>query len=667
MTMRLLSKHNYTALLRTALLFGAIVVCQSLLLTACSSSDDVEPGPNQHPSEGDKVKVTFRIAPAGTKALTRAAGWMDTNVPSPTYDEEMMNVWTVVMVNDNGNKVERIFVGKPTKGPETANDNREIDFVVENLVLTSGDKYHIYSFANIAPTRVFSMLGMSVTNYTDPTADGVKTFDASVIKAANDAGTTGDTEATLIPKPATGGNDHYVDDIEVSLGANGKVYSDLTATDDPFGFGSKGIPMSNVQTFTVPSEDATKDLIVIRMFAKIEFRIFNQSESTDLRLKSITITDVTANPTTSESTLKLLPVLSNHDTMEATHADLKQDVENNMPTVTTADYKYELATPLTISKNTKYTDVLSTPAQTIAFYINESKAPTGGDNLFHIAVELMDADNLSTSESRFAVITKNDNAEGYTGDWDYIARNDYRIIPLVLDDVRYRLELIPYDFPEIGVYPSSAKLLNATKNLWQIDFHDYGHFHLVPRVVKIAASTTTEIPFSATKAALSGGKYADTTWSLIDENGTADAADWTASWKSWTDENKTTEYSASNAATVGLYGQRDGAGAAVYASLTDYAYPTAADASENGNFPVLDTNTKWNGYNATSPSTAPYIFGQIAPHTKDQTASCYHEFSVRVYPMDKPLPYELIYRVIVNYKQDHAAARKAVTRCCDHN
>lgn len=625
-----------------------------MVLVSCQSDTIGEEGGEVPADNNGKVKVSLTISPLGSAAHTRVTDWQDPNVNAGGLDEEMMNVWTVVMVNDNGNKVERIFVGKPTYTPNGhADDNREIDQVATDLELTEGASYHIYSFANIAPSQVFSLLHLNLTDYADPTNDEVKTFETSAISGSNDAGTTSGGEAVVKPKPATGGNDNdYVDDITVTMKANGKSYSDLTATDNPFGFGSKGIPMSNVQTFTVPAAtasetDRTKDLIVVRMFAKMEIPIYNES-ATAFKLTSLTISGITKND--ASNNLMLLPTLTDHDKMDATHGDIKATT----PDGNAADFVYTLANP-TIDANKKYAD--GTPAQTLAFYINESRTPSDNGGLFKITLQLEDETTKSTTELRYALISKSGNASGYSGDWDYIARNDYRVIPIVLDDVRYRLDLVPYDFPAIGVYPSSVEELESGTNpLYQINFHDYGHFHLVPKVTKIVGSTTAEIPFAKTRPTASGSGFASTVWSLIDEDGTQNADDWTASWKSYKAD-KTTAYAPSDAATVAFYGERDAYGAAKYTDLTTYSYPSAVDASENGNFPVLDTETVWNGCNTGTLNT-PYIFGQIAPHDANADVRVYHEFTIRVYPKGKSLPYELTYRFYMHLKQDHATARR---------
>lgn len=628
-----------------------LLAITSLFLFAACQDDQEELQKDSPSAHGDLVNVTLRIAPAGAySAATRATDWQDPNVNNSGLDEEMMNIWTVVMVNDNGNKVERIFVGKPTYTPSGhVDDNREIDVVAADLQLTAGAKYHFYSFANIDPEQVFTLLRLNVSGYTDLDNDAVVTFEASAISDANQQNTG---EATVLPKPAAGGNDSYVDDVTVSLGANGKVYTDLSKT-DPFGFGSKGIPMSNVQTYTVPSGSATKDLIVVRMFAKLQFPIYNETAS-DITLKSITISDVTLNPTGSEATLKLLPTLTDHDTMDPTHMDLKADVAT-MPNATVGDYTYTVPDgQQTIAANTKYED--STPATTLTFYINESKKPTNADGLYYLTVELDDHDY------RYALISQ----EGKTPDdndaWDYIARNDYRIIPIVLDD--YKLEIIPYDFPEIGVYPASVHEVDATKHVYEMLFHDYGHFHLLPVVthnagteqvdfVSVAPTTTYSYTASAGKAAAR--------WGLIGD-------DWTKSFKSYTDATAKTVFDLDyNSGTAKFYGSPGSTGLPennIYPTSLP-VYGTAVDYSENGDWPVFynnDVATQWKP--KAADEYRPYIFGQIAPQEFGANKKVFHEFKVNLYVSGSSTPRILTYRFYMHLKQDHATARRrSASRC----
>ena len=119
-----------TMMKRTTLIYGLLLAVVLPLLNACSHDDDVVVG-NNGAQDGGKVAVRLRLSQA---APATRADWVDT--PN-AEDEEMMNVWTVVIVKDNR------VVGVQTCEP-TGTD-REIDDLIE---LETGT-YTFYSFANI--------------------------------------------------------------------------------------------------------------------------------------------------------------------------------------------------------------------------------------------------------------------------------------------------------------------------------------------------------------------------------------------------------------------------------------------------------------------------------------------------------------------------------------
>ncbi|MBR1687678.1 MAG: hypothetical protein IJ710_03985 [Prevotella sp.] len=527
-------------------LIGGLAIAAAMLLTGCAA-DSTDDG-RQQPAGKDKVTVRLRVT-AADGAATRA--WVDA---ANATDDEMMNVWTVVVADATTGEVKYIHACRPTGDPR-----REVDDYVE---LTPGS-YKFYSFANMAPSVVMQLLGI----------DGTGAQGAEVTRAG-DNGAAGDRVPTYTPSN---------DDTFVTTAAVDKVYSiafDAGATvaadiDDktvgvkgngvditaPNNFGAPGIPMSNVQTKTVTA-DTELELIVVRMFAKIELRVQNATGNA-VNLTSVTLTDVTGN---TDGNLKLLPQLSDHDTMD--------------PRPTT-----EHATHLGTPEVTDFTlstgwNIAADATEVITFYINESETPplsaTNKFRRFFLKLQVS-----GESEYRYALID-DQNATGATGTWDYIARNDYRVIPVVLDD--YRLDILPFDFPPIGVYPASVK---EEDGLYTINFHDYGHFHLVPLVTRI--STGTAVPY---------GSGTPDYWTLD--------GDWSAAWSTWTDATKTTT------GDGGFY--------------VDETPSPAVDADDNGGHPVLDVTTTWNGY-------TPFIFGKIADPgaalSADRTA--YHELTVLVH------------------------------------
>lgn len=214
------------------------------------------------------------------------------------------------------------------------------------------------------------------------------------------------------------------------------------------------IPMSGVQQITIASNDpVTANLKVLRMLAKVELQLYNTTSS-DITISQVSLTDITSNPADGASNIYLLPqqtttsgnyyvsnttLLNDVATAEFTHTGLSTTVAANSTTT---------ATPLT-------------------FYVNESLAKE--PKYFVLSLTTNDG-----STTRYAML-----------EWDEIARNDYRVIPIYLDD--YKVEFVVEQYSAIGVMPEitySAGTLNIT-------FDTNGPFFLTPKVKQI--STDTEL------------------------------------------------------------------------------------------------------------------------------------------------------------------------------
>jgi hypothetical protein len=335
--------------------------------------------------------------------------------------------------------------------------------------------------------------------------------------------------------------------------------------------------MSNVQTYTIAST-GTYDLIVVRMMAKIKLQIKNTT-SASIKVNSVTLSNVTQNST---DNLKLLPSLSGHNTMEATHGD----IQPNLGAATQAD----LTIPITEGT------IAASATKEVTFYVNECGTPNNAEGLFYLT---LDIDNAGNSEYRYALInSQNTDATAADYKWDYIARNDYRIIPIKLDDLKF--EIIPYDFPAIGVYPVSVKELDATNHLYEFTFHDYGHFHLLPVVTKGGTPVEYSASFSGT----------DHQWRLVDN-------DWSKSWftatslgSAWLTDTEIT--------TNGFY--RD--------------QTATADGDEVGGKPYWYVNDgtagpQWDP--AGGSDYRPFVFGYIADPGSATKKQVYHEMKIQVY------------------------------------
>lgn len=524
------------------------------MLTACSSDDAANGGETPIDNDG-KVQVHLRVSAADSGTMR---AWADA---ANATDDEMMNVWTVVIVNDANDEVVEIQSCNPSS------PYAEIDDVTN---LTPGT-YRFYSFANIGASSLETLLGLPAGSVPVPSGtDAISTKEKSETPGDTGSGLGNIYQTGSNNQPTSGGT---IDDL-IQTTINGNNFNPTAANN---GLGAKGIPMSNVQTYTIAST-GTYDLIVVRMMAKIKLQIENTT-SASIKVNSVTLSNVTQNST---DNLKLLPSLtSGQKTMEYVHGD----IQPNLGAATQAD----LTIPITEGT------IAASATKEVTFYVNECGTPNNAEGLFYLT---LDVDNAGTSEYRYALInSQNTDATAADYKWDYIARNDYRIIPIRLDDLKF--EIIPYDFPAIGVYPVSVKEVDATNHVYDFEFHDYGHFHLLPSVTK----SGTPVEFSATTPTGSGYQ-----WTLIDN-------DWDKSWFTYAARGDAAQTANPNS----FY--RTGSG-----SIT-------IDGDDEGQTPVWYANTtgspQWDP--AASATYRPFIFGYIEDPGSATKKQVYHEMKIQVY------------------------------------
>ena len=374
------------------------------VMAACSSDSTETDLPNPNEKDG----LTLRIS-TGTTTRARATEWVDANA----QDEEMMNLWVVVVTNTSDGAVQKFLACRPPAGDTK---EREIDDVAR---ITQG-AYTIYSFANISIGDVCDLLGIDITTMTD------------IGNTPTEFETTGSVNHSTVAAKVT------------TVNGNG---FDPTAADN--GFGETGIPMSNVQTTT--ATDSSKDLIVVRMLAKFEVWLYNEGAN-DVVVKSISLTDVTANAT---NNLKLLPnygTAPNYpDDMDAHH----KDIQPNLGSGATRD---NLTITLTGDAAQRTVAHGNTEPVKFTFYVNESVAPDNGSGLFYLSFGFE-----GQTEYHHALINQKGSTTADDDAWHYIARNDYRIIPVHLTDWLFRVE--PIAFVPIAGYPPvllSSDALQAT-------------------------------------------------------------------------------------------------------------------------------------------------------------------------------------------------------------
>ncbi len=242
-----------------------------------------------------------------------------------------------------------------------------------------------------------------------------------------------------------------------------------------------GIPMSNRQKVNVTGYNDI-ELYVVRMWAKIRLELTNETTAA-IRINSVTLSEITENASLNGNApnLKLLPApLDGADgaacrpslAAGAARADLTIGIPEADQTVGAAGAA----------------DGGHTKA--VTFYVNESDIPAANAHgLFTLTLEVVKADG-TPDHLRYGLITETDDVRyddaGY-GEWNYIARNDCRVIPVTLQE--YRLDIVPYDWPPIGVLPASVR---DEAGLFTVTFHAAGHFHLKPVLTRYGSNASLD-------------------------------------------------------------------------------------------------------------------------------------------------------------------------------
>lgn len=219
-----------------------------------------------------------------------------------------------------------------------------------------------------------------------------------------------------------------------------------------------GIPMSNKQVVTIGKDTKAVNLEVIRMVAKVVLQLTNNTDH-DITFKGLTLSDVTPNV---EDNLMLLPGKDETDEQGIVHVS-----DANLATTQKQTVAYA---SMALGTGHEYVVKRSGQAVTnICFYINESKATD--ENKYHILqLQTIDSDNSSTVINRRLAMLN----------WSKICRNDYRVIPIKLDD--YSIEWDVQSFTPIGVLP---QIEDDGENL-TITMEYYGEFHIIPKVRQLS-------------------------------------------------------------------------------------------------------------------------------------------------------------------------------------
>lgn len=431
--------------------FHILLFFSLLLLGACTQDLPDNPG------HTDKKRVTFSLAltPAATESASRAA-W----TPVLGAEKELVMNGFCVMVDAETSMVEHVFKsrsedeGKGQKYCNVYNDegSREIK-------TSTGEKL-FYTFANLSQEKVERAIAASM-NKTD-------------FRFTKDAvlDTTQINKATI----AISGNNFQPSE-------------------------TNGIPMSGYQHLTIAASHQGKEiqLNVVRMLAKLEFEISNDTQ-TPLYVDSIVFENITKNAPDATPNLFLFPAPRTPKEYDQTMITIKPNLTK---------WGMENFEKQTIP--VRQTLAVGAKAN-VVYYLNETAAPNTTFGDFMLTLNLRANDATGTKQQRFALISNAETA--HQDSWLYIARNDWRYIPIHLHD--YLFELIPQDFPPIGVLPSSVKEADGT---FTCTFHTDGDFHLQPRITD-----------RKTGKGVTGWKASDPKWQTITPNPDLYTASGTPAW-----------------------------------------------------------------------------------------------------------------------------------------
>ena len=410
------------------------VVFAIFLLMGCVPDDGPTIGPGDPEGNvGHRVEIRLGIlsnasSSGSSSRVNEGVGKASTSRANSDYSDvnmqagELMKSWLVVIVDKDRKIVDIVKNGNYDSG-ET---ERAQDTFWERM--TAGT-YTFYSFANIPSSEL-----------------GIDTYKK------------GDT------LPAD-----FFEQKKYSVNIPSLVFADHWS-DFENDYFPNGIPMSNKQETTVGEDTQSIDLEVIRMVAKVQLQLTNNTDH-DITFKGLKLSDITPNEA---DNLMLLPGKDASDSEEITHVS-----ETNLGTTTKQVVAYTPKSEGTghdyvIEHNASST---SSPSVTnICFYINESEA-TAENKYIVLQLQTVDNDDTSTKVNRRLAML----------DWRKICRNDYRIIPIKLDD--YAIEWEVESFTPIGVLP---EVEDDGDNL-TVTMGYYGEFHIIPKVRQLSNNQYTSV------------------------------------------------------------------------------------------------------------------------------------------------------------------------------
>lgn len=230
-----------------------------------------------------------------------------------------------------------------------------------------------------------------------------------------------------------------------------------------------GIPMTgwhNAMLTYRTHNNSTFTVYALRMLSKLQFDFTNKLGQ-KVKINSIEVDRLTDDATATNGNVKPFP----HPATPLGPTDLTVTVKPSLLATATQSPK-----KFTVNNS----EIESGQKASCSFYVNETDVPNNVFHQFTLKLNLTLADG-TTQQVRYALVSNESN------EWNYIARNDWRIIPIVLQD--YKLELVPQDFPPIGVLPAAVKSEN---DVFTCIFHASGDFHLKPQLVQYSTGKVVQ-------------------------------------------------------------------------------------------------------------------------------------------------------------------------------
>lgn len=413
------------------LLFATVLLLGSLFAASCA--DDTADDGRGTDSTPKPIQISLALAANNPAQLRNSRSW--------TYDNEAAEGENIqsgfVVMLDANRTVEQIFYTNPSSEKK---DTTSVDLQTStgsSLVNTTTGIKTFISFANITIDQINQIIADRVDDQ------------RFKIEVGKDMPTAADSI------------------IIMNLGfpvRAGKFNTTKPST-------TNGIPMTGFHSVVLREQDdgKTRYLYVERMVAKLQFNFTNAlgSAVTIDKLEIDRLTDDAADDTETTRAPGNLKAFPYPETpIAGTHVTVTPNLTD---AATTSVHSYDVNKTLANGEKTTFT-----------IYVNETDVPQNSFKQFGINVHLTLADG-TTKQERYALVTNTN------GEWDYIARNDWRIIPITFQD--YRLQLVPRDYPPIGVLPSSVKEQDGR---YVCTFYADGDFHLMPQLVRYSDGSVVE-------------------------------------------------------------------------------------------------------------------------------------------------------------------------------